>query len=100
EGFGLPLIEAAQHKLPIIARDIPVFREVAGEYAWYFSGLEPGNLAEAIHQWFLLYQEGKHPKSDDMPWLTWKQSAENLKKVLLEHSHELKSAQQHHGKVD
>ena len=25
EGFGLPLIEAAQHKLPIIARDIPVF---------------------------------------------------------------------------
>ena len=28
EGFGLPLIEAAQHKLPIIARDIPVFREV------------------------------------------------------------------------
>src|SRR5262249_2265090 len=34
EGFGLPLIEAAQHKLPIIARDIPVFREVAGESAF------------------------------------------------------------------
>ncbi|PHR02089.1 MAG: hypothetical protein COB29_14150 [Sulfitobacter sp.] len=30
EGFGLPLIEAAQHKIAIIARDIPVFREVAG----------------------------------------------------------------------
>ena len=28
EGFGLPLIKVAQHKLPIIARDIPVFREV------------------------------------------------------------------------
>ena len=28
EGFGLPLIEAARHGLPIIARDIPVFREV------------------------------------------------------------------------
>ena len=36
EGFGLPLIEAAQHKLPIIARDIPVFREVAGENAFFF----------------------------------------------------------------
>jgi glycosyltransferase involved in cell wall biosynthesis len=37
EGFGLPLIEAAQHKLPIVARDIPVFREVAGSHAHYFS---------------------------------------------------------------
>ncbi|MFZ2159654.1 MAG: glycosyltransferase, partial [Bradyrhizobium sp.] len=36
EGFGLPLIEAAQHGLPIIARDIPVFREVAREHAFYF----------------------------------------------------------------
>lgn len=100
EGFGLPLIESAQYKLPIIARDIPVFQEVAGEYAWYFSGLEPENLAEAINQWLLLYQEGKHPKSDAMPWLTWKQSAENLKKVIFERKanlnalpHELKSTQ-------
>jgi glycosyltransferase involved in cell wall biosynthesis len=30
EGFCLPLFEAAQHKLPIIPRDIPVVREVAG----------------------------------------------------------------------
>ena len=40
EGFGLPLIEAARHNLPILARDIPVFREVAGDHALYFSGLE------------------------------------------------------------
>ena len=51
EGFGLPLIEAAQHKLPIIARDIPVFREVAGEHAHYFNGLEPQVLADAIKHW-------------------------------------------------
>jgi glycosyltransferase involved in cell wall biosynthesis len=38
EGFGLTLIEAARHGLPIIARDIPVFREVAGEHAYYFRG--------------------------------------------------------------
>ena len=38
EGFGLPLIEAAHYGLPIIARDIPVFREVAGEHAYYFHG--------------------------------------------------------------
>ena len=30
EGFGLPLIEAARHHLPIIARRRPVFEEVIG----------------------------------------------------------------------
>jgi glycosyltransferase involved in cell wall biosynthesis len=83
EGFGLPLIEAAQHKLPIIARDIPVFREVAGEHAFYFSGLEPEVLANAVQEWLELYKEGKHPKSDNMPWLTWKESTKNLVDILL-----------------
>ena len=36
EGFGLPLIEAIYHKKHIIARDIPVFREIAGNYCTYF----------------------------------------------------------------
>ena len=83
EGFGLPLIEAAQHRLPIIARDIPVFREVAGEHAHYFSGMEPSNLAVAIKRWIELYRSGEHPRSDDMPWLTWKESTERLKNIIL-----------------
>ena len=41
EGFGLPLIEAARHKPPIIARDIAVFREVANGHVLYFAGREP-----------------------------------------------------------
>ncbi|MFZ2171981.1 MAG: glycosyltransferase [Methylococcaceae bacterium] len=83
EGFGLPLIEAAQHKLPIIARDIPVFREVAGKYAYYFSGLDSKSLAETVTNWLALYVEGKAPRSDDMPWLTWSQSAQQLLKAIL-----------------
>ena len=31
EGFGLPLVEGARHGTPIVARDIPVFREIGGE---------------------------------------------------------------------
>ncbi len=37
EGFGIPLIEAMSAGLPIAAHDIPVFREIAGEAAIYFS---------------------------------------------------------------
>ncbi len=84
EGFGLPLIEAAQHKLPIIARDIPVFREVAGEHAFYFTGLAPESLATAIAEWLRLHAKGKAPQSKDMPWLTWEQSANRLLKVILD----------------
>lgn len=83
EGFGLPLIEAAQHKKPIIARDIPVFREVAGTYASYFSGLEPEALADAVREWLALDETGQAPQSDNMPWLTWKESTQNLLDVML-----------------
>lgn len=83
EGFGLPLIEAAQHKLSIIARDIPVFREVAGEHAFYFSGFEPTDLSNAVKEWLHLNKSGQSPKSDTMPWLTWKQSTKNLLNGIL-----------------
>ena len=82
EGFGLPLIEAAQHKLPVFARDIPVFREVAGEHAYYFNSLAPEYLADAITAWLALYQKNAHPRSEGMHYLTWKESALRLKKQL------------------
>lgn len=83
EGFGLPLIEAAQHSLPVIARDLPVFKEVAGDYAYYFSGVEPSDLSRAIETWLELYRLGKHPTSVGMPRLTWQQSTEQLLSALL-----------------
>ncbi|WP_460096904.1 glycosyltransferase [Pseudomonas sp. S3_C01] len=83
EGFGLPLIEAAQHKLPILARALPVFREVAGEYAAFFEGDSAKSLADAITQWLEDYREGSTIESVNMPWLTWKQSAEQFKRALL-----------------
>ena len=86
EGFGLPLIEAAQYKLPIIARDIPVFREVAGDHAYYFDGTSSVGFAHEVKTWIELYHADHHPKSDAMPWLTWRESAARLMEHILERS--------------
>jgi glycosyltransferase involved in cell wall biosynthesis len=82
EGFGLPLIEAAQYNKPFIARDIPVLREVAGEHAFYFKGLTPKELADTIISWLALNRKGMHPKSEGMHYLTWHESALQLKEQL------------------
>ena len=84
EGFGLPLVEAAQHQLPVVARDIPVFREVAGDHAFYFSGGGAEDLARGIIEWLALDARGEAPPSRDMPWLTWSESTEQLLASVLE----------------
>ena len=78
EGFGLPLIEAAQYGLPIIARDLPVFREVARQHAYYFSGLEGRDLADAIQAWLVLHASGSAPASGSMPHRSWAQNVAQL----------------------
>lgn len=83
EGFGLPLIEAARHQVPLIARDLPVFREVAGDHAYYFTGTSPQSLAQAVQDWLRLRANQQVPASTGMQWLTWAQSAEQLMQFVL-----------------
>lgn len=83
EGFGLPLIEAAKRNLPIIARDIPVFREVAGMGAFYFAGMSSESLAAAISEWLLLSKLGKIPQPSAIRCLDWSESAEQLLELIL-----------------
>lgn len=48
EGFGLPLIEAAQHGTPAIVSDIPVFNEIMGDQATYFDVANAEKLTACI----------------------------------------------------
>lgn len=82
EGFGLPLIEAAHVGLPMIVRELPVFVEVAGKHAYYFKGLEPDSLAEAVQHWLDLYEAGNIPNPVGLPSLTWRENAQALLTML------------------
>ncbi|MDM0114686.1 glycosyltransferase [Variovorax sp. J22R133] len=77
EGFGLPLIEAAQHGLPLLARDIPVFREVARDHASYF-GDEPASLESAVMAFLNGKRRGKPAPTGALPYLTWAESADSF----------------------
>ena len=50
EGFGLPLVEAAQFGLRAIASDIPVFREIGSANVAYFRALDDADLARCIRE--------------------------------------------------
>ncbi len=83
EGFGLPLVEAARHQRPILARDIPVFREVAGAHAAYFTGDSAEILAKALEGWLVAVRLGSAPSSAGMTPLTWDESVRRLTDIIL-----------------
>jgi glycosyltransferase involved in cell wall biosynthesis len=48
ETFGHPLLEAMAAEVPLVASDIPVFREIATDAAFYADPLDVGSLAAAM----------------------------------------------------
>lgn len=86
EGYGLPLIEAAQHEIPIIARDIEVFKEVAGDYAVYFDSARGDALYDAINDWINDYAKGQVKETKGMPWVNWHESANQLLSQILKNA--------------
>ena len=84
EGFGLPLVEAAKFGLPIIARDIPVFREVTAGHASFFDTPSGVELAEYLRAWLPRHAAYDVPGSAMMPPYTWRASAQRLSDVVLD----------------
>ncbi|MDQ0101541.1 glycosyltransferase involved in cell wall biosynthesis [Paenarthrobacter nicotinovorans] len=48
EGYGLPLVEAMALGTPVIASDIPIFREVGGEAVSYVDPESPTDFSAAV----------------------------------------------------
>ena len=82
EGFGLPLIEAASFCVPILARDLPVFHEVAGDYATYFEGQDEEDMASAIEAWLKTSPDDPSRDSGKITINTWAMCGQKIGGLL------------------
>ncbi|MBB6227805.1 glycosyltransferase involved in cell wall biosynthesis [Polymorphobacter multimanifer] len=80
EGFGLPLVEALVHGAPVLARDLPVFREIGGRWLDYFEDDTPAALSGRVMAWLV---EARRPTAVAVAALPrWSDSAAALLKLL------------------
>ncbi|WP_292469106.1 glycosyltransferase family 1 protein [Mesorhizobium sp.] len=81
EGFGLPIVEAGHFGKPVLASDIPVFREVGkgAAAAYFFEVGSPAALATQVKS----FLKGSPAKPRETPWPTWSESAAQLQDVVV-----------------
>jgi glycosyltransferase involved in cell wall biosynthesis len=83
EGFGLPLVEAMQRGLPAMGSDIPVFREIGGEFMAYFDLASPQSLVDLVSH---MENTGTFPavrKVSEWRWLGWREASTQLVERVL-----------------
>ncbi len=50
EGFGLVLVEAMAHGLPVVSSDLPTSKEIMGDFGLYFKNGDITDLAERLEE--------------------------------------------------
>lgn len=80
EGFGLPIVEASMLGVPVILSDIPVFREIAGSAASYFSVGDARALAATVK----VVSDGGAVSSLGIRCRSWAEASRELCEVLLD----------------
>ena len=84
EGFGLPLIEAKYHNKPVLARDIPVLREIAGGDTIFFPKVTTiAELAVVVEDWLKALNSGFLGQTVSQGCATWEDSSAHLLKNIF-----------------
>ena len=78
EGYGLPVLEAARYGAPVIASDLPQFREIAGDSITYYRTADPADLAVKI-----VAALGTDRRAVDLPGHGWSDSMRALAACLV-----------------
>ena len=74
EGFGLPIVESLALGVPVIASDIPIFREVAGDAGCFFPPDDLDEFARVIAR-FIESPDGYRVAARAFQWINWDDSA-------------------------
>jgi glycosyltransferase involved in cell wall biosynthesis len=81
EGFGLPIVEALSFGRRVLARDLPVFRELDGPGVSYFTSRSAAELAAAVSSWLTDGPAGTANRVRGT--VTWDEAAAELAAVLI-----------------
>ncbi len=86
EGFGLPLVEALLNNCPVLASDIPIFREIGGDNCLYFS-LDSSNDLVNILSTVENSDSGnkKLLKNCVFNWNSWQESTMDFYSIIRKH---------------
>jgi len=86
EGFGLPLLEAQVARVPVIASDIPIMHEIAGEGAYFVKKDDMYEIARNMHEISKndekkrgILEKGRK----NVVRFSWEQCAREIAEVLL-----------------
>lgn len=81
EGFGLPIIEAMKYKKHILARNIPVFREILGEDGNFFPDTNKSEIFKYLIRWIKKFRNGDIKKVN-LDSVKWEESTDKLLHLL------------------